>query len=276
MWQGRSGERGGQDMKRKLFNRASALSLLVFVATGMLCACGPEVSYRNVWTARRADGYHMLRLDAYRGYYELTMMRPMRPEPIATSDLENVRGWLARLRNDDFAWDGGTYPVARQNPPECLRLYTKSIFPLLFDKLSEEKAFAAAHLLLCGVVREYGDQHDLDAWQPGPGVYFGGLHFKIRPDGKADYDPKQIPALREQWRRFLITPESSTSLSLHPSFFLLLPLIWLWVRLAEAWARRRERLKGCCPTCHYDLTGNSSGVCPECGTAVSEGVEAKA
>jgi hypothetical protein len=31
--------------------------------------------------------------------------------------------------------------------------------------------------------------------------------------------------------------------------------------------RRRNKL---CLTCGYDLTGNVSGVCPECGTAVEE------
>ena len=30
---------------------------------------------------------------------------------------------------------------------------------------------------------------------------------------------------------------------------------------------RRRKRTGCCPICHYDLTGNTSGVCPECGTA---------
>jgi len=28
---------------------------------------------------------------------------------------------------------------------------------------------------------------------------------------------------------------------------------------------RRERLIGCCPNCEYNLTGNTTGVCPECG-----------
>jgi len=44
---------------------------------------------------------------------------------------------------------------------------------------------------------------------------------------------------------------------------LVLPLIWVTRR---ATTRRR---KGHCPQCFYDLTGNVSGVCPECGTAVA-------
>jgi hypothetical protein len=33
--------------------------------------------------------------------------------------------------------------------------------------------------------------------------------------------------------------------------------------------RRRSNMKrGLCPTCSYNLTGNTSGVCPECGNAI--------
>ena len=34
--------------------------------------------------------------------------------------------------------------------------------------------------------------------------------------------------------------------------------------------RRRRRRRGLCVRCAYDLTGNKSGVCPECGQAVSD------
>ncbi len=52
--------------------------------------------------------------------------------------------------------------------------------------------------------------------------------------------------------------------------------IALWPPVAAAgvaawilWRLRRERLPvGLCPGCGYDLTGNVSGVCPECGAAV--------
>lgn len=53
-----------------------------------------------------------------------------------------------------------------------------------------------------------------------------------------------------------------------PLWMLLLPTSatsWLFYRRA-----RRKRLIGHCPNCEYDLTGNISGVCPECGASVSD------
>ena len=48
--------------------------------------------------------------------------------------------------------------------------------------------------------------------------------------------------------------------------FLLLAIwtIWAWTRKSRA-----ERAPGHCPRCGFDLTGNVSGVCPECGQRVA-------
>jgi hypothetical protein len=43
-----------------------------------------------------------------------------------------------------------------------------------------------------------------------------------------------------------------------PWLMVLLPTLWLW-RLD------RRRPPGACPACAYNLTGNTTGVCPECG-----------
>lgn len=41
----------------------------------------------------------------------------------------------------------------------------------------------------------------------------------------------------------------------------------LFWRPLERDERRQERgARGLCPSCGYDLTGNTSGTCPECGT----------
>jgi hypothetical protein len=43
---------------------------------------------------------------------------------------------------------------------------------------------------------------------------------------------------------------------------LVLPARYLWLK------RRRAPAAGLCRACRYDLRGNVSGVCPECGTSV--------
>lgn len=46
------------------------------------------------------------------------------------------------------------------------------------------------------------------------------------------------------------------------------------VRRFHQWLRRRRKQSadetGRCATCGYNLTGNASGVCPECGTPVAQ------
>jgi hypothetical protein len=75
---------------------------------------------------------------------------------------------------------------------------------------------------------------------------------------------------REQWqdalRRYRI---AYVVLPLWPFLFALtVPLMSFlrWVR--QPWIQQVE--PGFCPSCSYDLTGNLSGVCPECGTAVAQ------
>ena len=47
-----------------------------------------------------------------------------------------------------------------------------------------------------------------------------------------------------------------------------LPLIWLLVRTRRFLVLRRRRKNGLCLQCGYNLTGNVSGVCPECGAPI--------
>ena len=48
------------------------------------------------------------------------------------------------------------------------------------------------------------------------------------------------------------------------------PFIVFAIPTAIMWYRDRRPPPGHCRTCRYDLTGNESGVCPECGTEVAE------
>lgn len=51
----------------------------------------------------------------------------------------------------------------------------------------------------------------------------------------------------------------------------LLALMWLLGSLARQWlARRRRRGRKLCRTCGYHLRGNTSGICPECGTRTNQ------
>ncbi len=53
-------------------------------------------------------------------------------------------------------------------------------------------------------------------------------------------------------------------------FPLWMPFVALISLTAATWYRDRRSPPGFCPMCRYDLTGNTSGTCPECGTEVAE------
>jgi hypothetical protein len=46
-----------------------------------------------------------------------------------------------------------------------------------------------------------------------------------------------------------------------------LPLRWWWLWRGR-WRREWRIRQGRCGRCGYDLTGNTSGVCPECGAKI--------
>ena len=59
-------------------------------------------------------------------------------------------------------------------------------------------------------------------------------------------------------------------------FTSLLPLLWMALWTMRRRVAQRRALRGVCRHCSYDLTGNTSGVCPECGTPVAQKAEAHA
>ena len=63
---------------------------------------------------------------------------------------------------------------------------------------------------------------------------------------------------------FLLVPLLATL----PAVWLYKPTIWLF-----KWNKRRKLGPNTCPSCGYDLTGNESGVCPECGVGAETSSE---
>lgn len=77
-----------------------------------------------------------------------------------------------------------------------------------------------------------------------------------------------IPPLNEQERINLLNPRSTTILRFPswfpPVLFGFYPVLAFFRGPIRRWRRYR---KGLCSNCGYNLTGNTSGICPECGEA---------
>ena len=80
------------------------------------------------------------------------------------------------------------------------------------------------------------------------------------------------PAYWSTWRLGLRFPNwwdyaGVTSIDFPLVFLSIPPLTWLLIRFVR---RRRFDRVGHCRQCGYDLTGNISGRCPECGTPTGQ------
>jgi hypothetical protein len=102
---------------------------------------------------------------------------------------------------------------------------------------------------------------------PLPGVQPQRTHW-----GFARVDRVSAWRERETGRRVMDTTQQISFPGWLPSLlFAIVPALWLW----GAMRRRRLRSAGLCLACGYNLTGNTSGVCPECGKpATVAGVKA--
>jgi len=88
------------------------------------------------------------------------------------------------------------------------------------------------------------------SWYGNPDVDLGWW-----PSYDDSTSPAAGPHLRQRTRR-LIVP-------------LWIPFLLTAIPTIMLWRRDRRRLVGHCRKCEYDLTGNVTGVCSECGTKVS-------
>jgi len=91
-----------------------------------------------------------------------------------------------------------------------------------------------------------------------------------------DMEPPPVIKLRGERVKVTGRAGTETTLAMPLATFVVLFAALPTVSLV-AWGRRARRVrKGACPACSYNLTGNTSGVCPECGTAVPAKAEARA
>jgi hypothetical protein len=106
------------------------------------------------------------------------------------------------------------------------------------------------------------------------GVNFGALGIVSDPSGRGG-SPGFIctitsfqswPRTALFWRQDAIWPRCDLG-ALQSAIFIPLWILAALLAGPAVWALHRDRpaKPGCCRRCGYDLTGNISGVCPECG-----------
>jgi hypothetical protein len=160
--------------------------------------------------------------------------------------------------------------------------------------MKRNPAVAISMILLClvllsALLRDYWRDHPIAQWREGQVNHKvtlrGGIGYVAWQEPKSEHvyadfpwgggdllwahesthAPESDPRKPTSWAKVWLIPTWLLALA-----FGLLP----GIRLARAANRYRlaqqSWRKGKCLTCGYDLTGNVSGTCPECGTAVPE------
>ena len=90
------------------------------------------------------------------------------------------------------------------------------------------------------------------------------------PWERALVEVRQNSSLGIAWWPHLLVNDKALGVQLFgrsASVPLWMPFLALALPTAFLWHRDRRPPKGHCQTCGYDLTGNVTGVCPECGAA---------
>lgn len=110
-------------------------------------------------------------------------------------------------------------------------------------------------------------------------VYSRATNLEFRPErgwvvivsDPAQFPPFRLPSRQPSavpglwWWRGLSPEGAITWVGVHCAWLVSLSLLVPVLRLLPA-LHKREPRAGECPRCFYDLRGNLSGVCPECGT----------
>ena len=103
------------------------------------------------------------------------------------------------------------------------------------------------------------------SYRTTPGFPFHVSHWSRSP---AVSDLAHFRYLHESPAVFFLAPTTTIDCPIWVpvAVFIVHPTLWLIRR----WMLRRRWKSNMCPICSYNLTGNTSGVCPECGTAIPQ------
>ena len=139
--------------------------------------------------------------------------------------------------------------------------------------------FMMLALWVLSVVRGFSYVHPLRQWMIV--LAFGRIGFTDRPMGPPGWRTTYFYEEWEDWPGDDSWAAFADYLGFGlPAYHSELggPEVPVWVLAAAAglatgilWWRDRRREPGHCQKCDYDLTGNESGVCPECGTPIKPG-----
>lgn len=133
---------------------------------------------------------------------------------------------------------------------------------------------AACVLLLCGWIGTFWSVFGYQNSTMSINLWGGCLEISAYPAGTgsqgwfAAWQPYEV-----YWLPEFIYGKFSGARTTHLFLPLWMPLLVLGpttiITTMRWWKRNRRLLAGDCRKCGYDLTGNTSGACPECGAAIA-------
>jgi hypothetical protein len=139
----------------------------------------------------------------------------------------------------------------------CMRMSQRTLPQPSASKRRWFNIFCLASLVLClvaGGVWVWSLHHGYDSWDR--------YDWTFRPSWSTRWGQgSDAEIYSDHYQYFWYVPFWKPTL-----LFGAAPALWLW----SAWRRRSPYKIGFCRRCGYNLTGNLSGVCPECGTPIAD------